>query len=476
MNLFCHSRAQLGRGKILRTQPVLWLVGFAFVLASSTLWAQDLTDLFSGDGSPDPVVTEQLISTDSNADTDRRVQQRLQNIFAEIDALADIKVEVVSGVVTLQGEVDSVAAEAKALRLASQVQGAVEVENQLSISRAVQQRTLDTWWQVAALGERVIYSLPLFILGLGIFLLFWLLGRWLGSCQSLYLRLSRNGFIAELLGQIVHVALIVIGAILALVLLDAQALIGTLLGAAGLIGLAIGFAVRDTVENYIASILLSVRNPFEINDFVNVDGYEGNVAKLTSRATILISPDGNHVRITNARVFKAVIINFSRHPERRFEFDVGIDCTSDILAAQALALQTLAQMEGVLADPKPSVVVQQLGDSNVLLRVYAWVNQQRYSFVKVRSEAIRQIKQAYDSAAIAMPEPIYNIILHQPADTTQPMQEEKISAVSAAHLNAGQLADARDVAVDLTIEEKVNELEDSAEADNLLRRDSPQEI
>ncbi|MEZ5537828.1 MAG: mechanosensitive ion channel [Thiolinea sp.] len=73
------------------------------------------------------------------------------------------------------------------------------------------------------------------------------------------------------------------------------------------------------MENYIASILLSLRNPFQVNDFVSIDGHDGNVLRLTSRATILISPDGNHIRIPNATVFKAVITNFTRHPERRFQ-------------------------------------------------------------------------------------------------------------------------------------------------------------
>ena len=106
---------------------------------------------------------------------------------------------------------------------------------------------------------------------------------------------------------------------------------------------------RDTVENYIASILLSLRNPFEVNDLVNIDGNEGNVVRLTTRATILISPDGNHIRIPNSTVFKAVIVNFTRNAERRFQFDVGIDTQQDLLEAQALALQALSSIEGVLS-------------------------------------------------------------------------------------------------------------------------------
>jgi small-conductance mechanosensitive channel len=81
-------------------------------------------------------------------------------------------------------------------------------------------------------------------------------------------------------------------------ILDATALLGTIVGVAGVMGLAIGFALRDTVENYIASILLSIRQPFRPLDQIVLENYEGLVMKLTSRETILMTLDGNHVAYT----------------------------------------------------------------------------------------------------------------------------------------------------------------------------------
>ena len=74
-----------------------------------------------------------------------------------------------------------------------------------------------------------------------------------------------------------------------------------------------------------ASIMLSERQPFQPNDFVQIDGHRGNVVRLTSRATILLSPGGNHVRIPNATVFKSRTVNFTRNSERRFEFELSVD-------------------------------------------------------------------------------------------------------------------------------------------------------
>jgi small-conductance mechanosensitive channel len=179
------------------------------------------------------------------------------------------------------------------------------------------------------------------------------------------------------------------------------------------IGLAVGFALRDTVENYIASLLLSLRQPFARDDLVTIDGCEGRVVRLTARATILMTPDGNHTRIPNARVYKAVIVNYTRNPKRRFQFDVGVDTEQNLAAAQELAAATLAQMDGVLADPPPSCTVEQLGESNVVLRVFGWVDQTQAEYVKVRSEAIRLVKGAFDRAGVVMPEPIYNVRVGQ---------------------------------------------------------------
>ena len=82
------------------------------------------------------------------------------------------------------------------------------------------------------------------------------LSRWLARKEALYRRITANDFLAGLLAQVVHGIVLIAGAALALLLLDAGGLVNTLLGAAGIAGLALGFALRDTVENYIASILL----------------------------------------------------------------------------------------------------------------------------------------------------------------------------------------------------------------------------
>ncbi len=443
--------------------------------------ADELTDLLTGKSAEPATSVERVISTENTKKDDTRISRRLQSIFSEIATLQGISISVTGGVVALQGEVDSAATEDKALQFARQVEGVVDVQNGMTVNRDLQPRLQATWRKILALGQQLLAGLPLFVLALTVLLLFWLAGRWVAARHSLFRRISPNYFIASLLGQVTQLLLLILGLVLALILLDATALLGTILGAAGIIGLAVGFAVRDTVENYIASILLSIRNPFEVNDFIDIDGHMGNVVKLTSRATILLSPDGNHIRIPNAMVFKAVITNFTRHPERRFEFDVGVDTDQDLVATQALALHILTTVNGLLADPKPMVIVQSLGDSNVILRCYAWVDQRNFSFPKVRSESIRLVKQAFDRQGIVMPEPIYKVRLFDAGSVSATASVAEANRVVLRPEPSSLRADAEpiatgDVSVDRTIEQKVAAEDQTAGEENLLNSNAADEL
>ncbi len=449
------------------TMALALLACFFFTLAVDA-FPDELTDLLTGKPGERQAPVEKVITTRASTQSDRDIRQRLRQIFSELNTLRGIEISVSSGVVTLTGEVDSTGSEAKALQLARQVEGVVEVENEIVVNRSLSKRLAYTWEHVAGLIRHLAAGLPLFALALLVFALSWAVGGWMAARRSLFRRISPNHFIAGLLGQITHLCFIVAGTVAALMLVDATALLGTVLGAAGIFGLAVGFAVRDTVENYIASILLSLRNPFEVNDLVSINGNEGSVARLTSRATILISPDGNHIRIPNAEVFKAVITNFTRNPERRFDFDAGIDTAADLLAAQALALETLKSTMGVLEEPKPMVVIDALGDSNVLLRMYAWVDQRHYSFIKVRSEAIRRVKAAFDEAGIVMPEPIYRLRV-----STGDAEASGGPLGKAAMAEAG---DIQDVSVEDALRQRVMDAQAQGGGENLLTEDAPKEL
>jgi small conductance mechanosensitive channel len=362
----------------------------------------------------------------SNAASDAAVARRLRQLFANTEGLEKVQVDVTAGVVTLSGEVASRAARDEALALARRVETVVTVQEDLVESRDVGTRIFPTLNRMLEQAQRFIALLPLLGVALVIVALFWWLSRLVAGSSTFLRMFRRNPFLRDLAAQVVRLGIFIIGVVLALEILDASRLLTTLLGAAGVMGLALGFALRDTVENYIASLLLSLRQPFARDDLVVIEGCEGRVVRLTPRATILMTPDGNHTRIPNARVYKAVIVNYTRNPKRRFCFDVGVDTEQNLPEAQELAARTVLGMTGVLADPAPSCTIETLGESNVILRVYGWVDQASADFLRVRSEAIRLVKLAFDQAGIVMPEPIYNLRMRTspPALESRPEHEQ----------------------------------------------------
>ncbi|PWW03716.1 small-conductance mechanosensitive channel [Hoeflea marina] len=342
---------------------------------------------------------------------DTEIRSRIEAIFSQIEGLGGIRVDVSSGVVTLGGQVEEAALARKAEDLVSRVAGVVAIENALTEQTAVSERLRPVIGRFERRLQQSLDYLPLVLFAGFAWLLIGFAGWILASRRQPWTWLTPNAFIADLLRQSVWLAFVVLGAVVALDILGATAVLGTIIGAVGIIGLAIGFAVKDTVENYIASILLSVRQPFQPRDIIALEGVQGYVIRLTSRATILMDADGNHIRIPNATVFKANITNYTRNPERRFTFQLGIDADSMLHQALEVCHRALAGLGFVLPQPEPAAWIEEVGDSNVLIGVAGWINQTETDFVKARSEAIRTVKTALEEAGFALPEPIYRLRL-----------------------------------------------------------------
>ena len=450
-----------------------FMICMILLAISSMVRSQGLTEVLTGESSSEASSAEdKVISVDHSRLSDKKIEKRLRQIYSELDELKKLDISVSNGVVTLKGEVESKAGAEKAVRFAKQIEDVVEVDNQLAVTHSVDKRLKQTLTKVRVLGEEVLSGLPLLLVSLAIFVLFWLLGNAFSKRRAWFRRISVNDFIADLLGKLVHLVFIILGIILALSLLDATALLGTILGAAGIFGLAIGFAVRDTVENFIASVLLSIRNPFEVNDFVDIEGWQGSVARLTSRATILISPDGNHVRIPNSTVFKSVITNYTRNPNRRFEFSVGIGADVELSRAQSLALQSLDQVPGVLAEPKPQAIIQELGNPVVQMTLFGWINQKEHDFLKVRSEAIKMLKQRFEENGIDTPAPRYRLdIIHE----VEALPENKRKQPVRAHMLTDE-NQVKDTSVDRTVEMQIEKENVEEGGENLLEGSASDEI
>lgn len=350
-----------------------------------------------------------VIETSANQVDDDDIKKRITGIFSEIEGLKAVNVTVNEGVVSLTGEAPNEKKALQAINLANRVSDVVAVEDRISRTLDVQDNVTPVITQLKQQVRGLIKALPLLLVAIVVFVVVVWFGAWVSRRQSLWKRVAPNPFVAELLSQTIKFVFVIIGLILALSFLGAEAIIGTLLGGAGVIGIAVGFAVKDTIENYIASLMLSIRQPFRARDYVDINGQEGVIVRLTSRATILMTADGNQLRIPNSEVFKATIVNFTKNPERRFTFKLGVDANDDPLAAIKVGLDAINELNFILTNPKAVAIIDEVGDSNIILEFQAWVNQTDTDLLKARSIAIREAKHALENNGFSLPEPIYRM-------------------------------------------------------------------
>lgn len=403
--------------------------------------------------------------SDARATRDEAVRSELQAVLDRVPGLDRVDVTVDAGVVRLAGTVVGAGTRSRAVELAQAMEGVVFVDDRMRESTSLEEQLAPTWERLRALGYGAVAKLPLVVVAL----LIVGFAAWLGSLFARWngpsFLQSRNPFLQGLLRRFLQGLVVAVGIILALDLLDAAALVGAVAGTAGLAGLAIGFAFKDIVENYLAGTILAMRQPFAKNDQILVDKYEGKVVRLTPRETILMSVQGNHIRIPNAMIFRSPLINYTRNPLRRLEFEYGVGTGDDLVAARQVSVETLARMEGVLGDPPPETQVIAIGDSSVTLRSMAWVDQRKAEFVRVRSEAIRLVKTRLEEAGLTLPSPEYLIRM-------QPAVDPRTATSGLAAVAPAPLAQA-DVSVDHAVDAQIEVERRASDEEDLLDEDVP---
>lgn len=351
---------------------------------------------------------EPQIANTAEAGSDERITARITDIFSQLPSLSEVSVSVNDGVVTLTGSASDAEAIARAETIANRVDGVVTVENSLKRDVSVD-ANLGALGSLSDKFDGFVAMLPLIGAAFAVALVIGVIGYLLAGLSAVWRKLAPNSFLAELIATAIRFVFVVGGLVIALDMIGAGALMGAVLGGAGVVGIALGFAMRDTIENYVASLMLSLRQPFRANDHVVIDDLEGRVIRLNSRATILMTMDGNHLRIPNSSVFKAVILNYTRNPQRRFDFELGIDAEDDAGEARRLGVEVLRGLTFVLGNPPPFAAVERVGDSNIVIRFYGWIDQEKTDWLKARSEAIPAVKDALEEAGFALPEPIYRL-------------------------------------------------------------------
>ncbi len=255
----------------------------------------------------------------------------------------------------------------------------------------------------------IVVALALFALA---FVVGWLVER---SFRSWSDRHDRSN-LGAVLGSLIRWLIVLLGALLGLTVVIPSLRPGDLLAGLGIGSVAIGFAFKDILQNWLAGLLILFQRPFRVGDQIVVNGYEGTVEWIETRATIIAQYDGRRALIPNAEVYSnAVTVNTAR-PTRRSHYDVGIGYGDDIGAARAAILAAIGTVDGVEADPAPEVLVWELAASTVDLRVRWWTNSMRTDVVHVQAAVLEGVKHALDEAGIDMPFDTRVLLFHDQSD------------------------------------------------------------
>jgi len=211
----------------------------------------------------------------------------------------------------------------------------------------------------------------------------------------------------RLLSRLARWGVIVVGTVVALdqVNFDVTGFVAGL----GVAGITVGFALQDIARNFVAGILLLVRQPFDIGDAVEVADYAGTVLEITTRDTVLKTWDGEMVVIPNIDVFTSAITNYSKLPYRRRTIYIGLGYGEDEKRATRVFLETIRGVEGVMEDPPPSLLAEELGDSALILAARFWVNQETHGLFDVHSAVVQAVKRAAEEEEIDLPYPTQTV-------------------------------------------------------------------
>ncbi|MEW4567012.1 mechanosensitive ion channel family protein [Tautonia sp. JC769] len=341
-----------------------------------------------------PIAIEQAV-------TDEQIEEKLRGLLPRYPGVRGIGVEVDRGVVTLTGHVEDAEVQDRVRDFVRRVEGVTLVLNrtrtdaQVLTAGQLLAKRLGRFWNLVA--QTWLAFLAAVAVLIGSILAAKLFS---GSADRVLAPLFESVLLRSVVASVLALGIVLIGFYAALEVMGVARAVLSVVGLAGAVALAISFAFRDFAENFIASLLLGVRQPFRVGDFVEVTGHAGVVRALTTRATILVTLDGHQVRIPNSMVFKNVIINRTASDAVRQSFDVVVGYDASAVEAQRAIASSLREHGGILDDPRPRTLVEALEPGGVRLRSTFWLPVRGVDGDKILSDARLKAKVALLQAGI----------------------------------------------------------------------------
>ena len=276
------------------------------------------------------------------------------------------------------------------------------------------------WAKIQGMVDGLIIMLPNIVLAFIVFAIFFFVARLIKSAVKRFSRKYRQAHnLGLVLGRLTQGTIILVGLFVALSIVIPSFKAGELVQLLGISGVAVGFAFRDILQNFLAGILILLTEPFKIGDQIVVDNFEATVEDIETRATTIKTYDGRRIVIPNSNLFnKAVTVN-TAFDYRRLEYDIGIGYGDDIDRAKQLILEAMHSVDGVLKEPPPDALVVDLAGSSVNIRARWWMNPPlRAETLNVQDKVLTAIKNKLSANGIDLPYPTRQILFHDQTEET----------------------------------------------------------
>jgi small conductance mechanosensitive channel len=183
-----------------------------------------------------------------------------------------------------------------------------------------------------------------------------------------------------------------------------------LIAGLGVTGFVLGFACQESLSNFASGIMIALNHPFKVGDYIIAGGVEGSVRELNMMAVVMTTPDNKLMTVPNKAIWGSAITNFSAMETRRVDVAVSIAYGADIGLAKQTAIDVLAQIPEIIADPAPMTEVSKLDDSGVVLTVRGWCKNADYWTAYFA--ATRKVKEAFDAKGVHIPFPQLDVHVH----------------------------------------------------------------
>ncbi|MCP4544276.1 MAG: mechanosensitive ion channel [Chloroflexi bacterium] len=221
------------------------------------------------------------------------------------------------------------------------------------------------------------------------------------TIQRIMERRQANEKSKLLMGRIGRWSIIILGSTIALQQVDFD--VTAFLTGVGILGFTVGFALQGINQNFVDGILLLLQQPFDISDTIQVGDFLGEVVTIDMYTTKLRTFDGTTVLIPNADVLNQSIINYGDSSHRRVEVSAGVAYDSDLDFVHQTATSVINDIAGVIKDPAPNTVFNNLGSPTIDFTIYCWIDTELTNVAQAKDAAIRALKIAFEQTNIVMP-------------------------------------------------------------------------